>query len=831
MRVRALPVSNLTIDSAQLNGFAVDVVADNPSVWFCWDTSDQGTATTSAWANVISVGTHGKGANVTTTLSGLSANQSYSYRLYAENSLGTAWSSTATTFQPVHLPQITNNGARVIGPGTALLQGAVLDSGSEAPEVTFHYWESGSSNTNSISAGIQVGECSVELNNLPYGQPYAYLLTAANQAGSGTTRLLYLNHEFATVSGFTFSNGYSKASARGAVAIGSEGGTLSHSRITDSLTTSTTQGIALYQEAGVVTDCVIDNNRPHNNSTSGTVLLAGGIIEKSLISNNSIINDGGGLYLTGGTARRCTIIDNTASGNGCGVYLTGEGRLEESIVWGNHHRNNPTLATRDLYGATVENALNNCSPAAAGLNGSSATPLFIDAAAGDYRQQAASPAIALGAYDFDFDAFSAGILIDQSSGLAPLAVTLTPVARGTTTDSSLLAVSWKLTRSGADAIDINYTGLASTSRTLTAGWYDVALTITDPADHSATSLTLPKVIAVSPAMLYVTAGNSAAAAPYDTPVTAAANLPEALALAADGAMITVADGTYQLERELLITRAVTIKSLNGRGAATIAGSGLVGQRVVALAQRDTLLSGFTITGGYGNYATHGGGVLVAVDGGTLYNCAIINNRTRGSGSHGGGVRLDAGRLSNSIVSDNKVDDSAYGVGIFQSGGIVENSLIISNRMSASGPRGGGIYLSGSSAVVRNCTIVHNYASRGGGIFRFDGTVQNSILVNNDSTDDRDVGGGDWEGQSATAWQFNCTPVAAGTGTVTADPLFVRPALGDYRLKMRSPCINAGLNLVGLPEEDLAGNPRIQNGIIDIGAYETYVADGTILILR
>jgi hypothetical protein len=55
-----------------------------------------------------------------------------------------------------------------------------------------------------------------------------------------------------------------------------------------------------------------------------------------------------------------------------------------------------------------------------------------------------------------------------------------------------------------------------------------------------------------------------------------------------------------------------------------------------------------------------------------------------------------------------------------------------------------------------------------------------------------------------------------------NPLFRNPAAGDYRLSACSPAINAGSNVavnsLGLLT-DLNGDPRIQEGTVDIGAYE------------
>ncbi len=74
----------------------------------------------------------------------------------------------------------------------------------------------------------------------------------------------------------------------------------------------------------------------------------------------------------------------------------------------------------------------------------------------------------------------------------------------------------------------------------------------------------------------------------------------------------------------------------------------------------------------------------------------------------------------------------------------------------------------------------------------------------------------------------------GIGNIDADPLFVDPDNGDYRLQAGSPCIDAGDN-TAVPEDlttDLDGNPRFLeipetpdtgNGtlpIVDMGAYES-----------
>jgi len=64
------------------------------------------------------------------------------------------------------------------------------------------------------------------------------------------------------------------------------------------------------------------------------------------------------------------------------------------------------------------------------------------------------------------------------------------------------------------------------------------------------------------------------------------------------------------------------------------------------------------------------------------------------------------------------------------------------------------------------------------------------------------------------------------GNINADPLFVNPEEGDFRLQANSPCIDTGTS-VGL-FQDIDGNPRPLDvpgvgidgeGAFDIGAYE------------
>ena len=169
---------------------------------------------------------------------------------------------------------------------------------------------------------------------------------------------------------------------------------------------------------------------------------------------------------------------------------------------------------------------------------------------------------------------------------------------------------------------------------------------------------------------------------------------------------------------------------------------------------------------------------------------------------GGGACCETGAvISDCMITGNSAD---FGGGVY--GGTLYNCLLTSNSAYASG---GGAY----NSALYNCTLTQNSAASGGGTFQ--STLYNSIVYRNISSMDIS------SNYASSTLRYCCTMPPPGSETnITADPQFMNAAAGDYRLTCSSPCINSGTNQDWMIDaSDLAGNPRIISGRVDMGAYE------------
>lgn len=290
----------------------------------------------------------------------------------------------------------------------------------------------------------------------------------------------------------------------------------------------------------------------------------------------------------------------------------------------------------------------------------------------------------------------------------------------------------------------------------------------------------------------------------------------AVNLALEGDTIWVADGVYAPFSSG--NKRVTIRSAGATHGAVIDGGNSVRCATLgtSITHTNTVLIGFTIRNGR---ATDGAGTY----GGTIYNCHYENNIAsyRGGGAYGGiiynsyftggSAYLGGGSCDNEahycIYQGNSA--SGYGGGTFNT--TLLNSLVEEN----SAWTGGGVIASAEHPVI-NSTIVNNTAYRGGGLH--DGVAINSIIWGNSADC---VNEENYSYDTILYITNSCTyPLpATGTNNMDQDPLFVSFETRQYGLQSNSPCLDAGDMDYAFGEVDLAGNARVQNGVVDLGAFE------------
>ena len=232
-----------------------------------------------------------------------------------------------------------------------------------------------------------------------------------------------------------------------------------------------------------------------------------------------------------------------------------------------------------------------------------------------------------------------------------------------------------------------------------------------------------------------------------------------------------------------------------------------------------------------DWNVYGGGLYVAQNEGKIQNNSITHN----SAARGGGLYLQSGStITKCIISNNTSRNNGGGVFVSGSDALFRQCLISNN---VAGERGGGVY--DNSSTFLSCNIVRNSAvNDGGGVHTYSGSeIKNSVIWGNKvgatdnqlsySYDNRyrvvssAIQGG-YSGAVALA--------AENTGTGLGYPKFTNPtaeagvdvnnAVGDWTLQAGSICVNMGNNEFAAGSTDLNGNPRIQQGRVDIGAFES-----------
>lgn len=222
---------------------------------------------------------------------------------------------------------------------------------------------------------------------------------------------------------------------------------------------------------------------------------------------------------------------------------------------------------------------------------------------------------------------------------------------------------------------------------------------------------------------------------------------------------------------------------------------------------DASITGNELTG---NAASGRGDALALYGTATVEDNEISANGSTFSTFPAGAVTIGgASRLARNTIRDN-VGNS--GIIDFSGLAVVEDNLL------AGHPIDGVSCLGPGSLVLRRNTIVGNAF----GIFVDNGAtpvISDSIVYGNANGEIVVFGGMPTVSYSDVKGGF------PGAGNLDADPQFVAPALGDYRLLPSSPCIDAGDPASSVCGIDLGHLPRPLDGdlaggmFVDMGAHE------------
>src|ERR1019366_8706608 len=356
-------------------------------------------------------------------------------------------------------------------------------------------------------------------------------------------------------------------------------------------------------EGGALTNCILSGNSA---SGIGGGSEGGALVNCAVAGNFSQANGGG---LASGTAINCTFTANTAMNSGGGA---GGGTLNNCILFQNN-----SLSGANFSGGTM----NFCSVTPLpddGTNNFSADPQLADSA----HLKSSSPCIGAGNVNY-----TSGTDIDGEVWANPPSVGCDEFYSGMATGLLLVSIRSSFTNVAAN-FPANFTGIilghatkvlwdfgdgASVTNQLfvshnwsASGNYTVVLTAFNDSNPGGVSAMFTVHVLTQP-VLYVDASNVSPSAPFNSWVTAATNIQDAVdAATVPGSLVLVTNGLYQfggrfaygsLSNRVAATIPLLVRSVNGPAATIIAGNPSIDGNAVRCAYlaNGAMLAGFTLT--------------------------------------------------------------------------------------------------------------------------------------------------------------------------------------------------------------------------------------------
>lgn len=624
----------------------------------------------------------------------------------------------------------------------------------------------------------------------------------------------------------------------------SSGSSLKNSEI---LNNQGTDGGGVYVYSGTVENCIIEGNTGNNGGGLYMRTASAGYAYNCLIVNNQSTGIGGGVacqQANNATLYNCTIVNNVSKSDGGGLAykVTPTAiNIKNTILWGNKKG-----SVLDQIGANTGQKSDNSKMVYSGIQAETVTgtgniALMQDSAViwgSNWNLGAASPCVDAGT--------SEGISMTVDLAGQPRTI-------GAAID---MGVYERILYPGAGGVF--YVNAAAEGNASGASWGDAFTEIQKGIDAALAYKTeTGKEVTV-----WVAGGEYAVEAPVELK---------------DG--ISIFGGFAGTEKKLEERESVSggeawefvhptvVKPAEGKAIQAM-------NARVAFTEK-TYVNGFTITGGNakgsGDDNRCGGGIHV-MNNTFVQNCIITGNQAAGNGggiairgvgisgienclieknktaANGGGVALYATStqvyIKNSKINDNNA--TGNGGGAFVYGGKVENCIVTNN----SADKGGGIWSRQYIACLyTNCLVAYNHAKANSGAIwceesnnakfynltvvanTVDATGKNAAIGYNKTPTAIEIVNtifyGNKKGETVDVLPANSKMTYSAVEAAVAPAGEKNMAITDsaaffaenWHLAETSPGKNAGKNLSELPELDLDGALRVQNGTVDLGAYE------------
>ena len=651
-------------------------------------------------------------------------------------------------------------------------------------------------------------------------------------------------------------------------------------------------GVGIYVLAGRVSRCEVRNCTSSNDEANGTgVCLEGGLVEDTLVTGCSCKN-GGAIKLSGAAkAVNCTVVKNTGT-SVAGIRIDSDtAKAVNCAIFGNTVTES---MTRGVYTETRGSCYVNCAAdleIVGGVGCLHCQPVYRDWVNGDYRPIAGSPllnagasradygatgetdlagasrvvgSVDIGCYENQADAAEVGLWWSADRRTLPTTVTFSAGASGVGSPT----YEWTLrNETTGDEKTAQGQTLALDFAEGDAGTYTVSVTAGGLIYTSNDKLQL------SPAALYVDAASPAPAFPFGAEAPAA-TVQAAIDAAADGATVFVAAGTYPINAQLTVSKALRILG-TGRKYTDVVITNTVkssNRRIFVLQHENALVAHLTMAGGYTSGGGSGGNLYISGNGGTVSNCLLTAGSTDAGHQQGAaGAYLNGGLLTHcEITRCNSMPKSGQPCPriLYVAGTARASNCLIHDcdyridyvYHTENGTRGGGSMVNvAANGILDSCTIadVVNadnssivYVSSAQGGFAKSSKVVNCAIFGSDQNGAalNPMQGGNAYNVPPTVCFKNCVterPIEVTyetknqnlLGTYTADESNVMDATrsacfadyenGDYRVKdATSPLFNAAGTITEVPQlaqVDFAGNPRVAKKGMDVGCYELKAA--------